>query len=371
MKIPKQDGPWVLVADGSRRPGNQGRAAVAAVRALAFAGYRAAVTVSSGFSLAGRSRYCSRRVPVPSITDDAYLEAIRHELESRSYLTCLPASDAVQIALGSPGAELLDKDRLGQRAVAAGIPTPISQSFTSTAELMSAADELDYPVVVKPVTHVYNPFRANSPEGLTRKVIHESAVVVQPFIEDPIRSVSGVIWKGRLYGAVHSVWLRIWPPDCGSATAARTVPPDLELEERLPALLEGYDGIFNAQLIGRYLLDVHPRVYGTHSLALAAGVNQIGFNCDLLRGLEVAPIRAGVGAFYRWLEGDLRFVRRGIRSGDVSLRQAVKLLSPKRGAAHGVESLDDPGPLLARLSYSARRVGMSQEARRSDRRAIG
>jgi hypothetical protein len=371
VKTPKKPGPWVLVADGSRRPGNQGRAAVAAVRALAFAGYRAAVTVSSGFSLAARSRYCSRRVPVPPVTDEGYVEAIRNELASRPYLACLPASDAVQLALEAPGAELLDKDLLAKRAETAGIPTPTSRSFASTAELRAAADDLHYPVVVKPAVHVYNPFRANSPEGLTRKVIHEGPVVVQPFIEEPIRSVSGVIWKGRLLGTVHSVWLRIWPPDCGSASAAKTVPPDHELEERLPQLLDGYDGIFNAQLIGDYLLDVHPRVYGTHSLALAAGVNQIGINCDLIRGLEPAPVGAKIGAFYRWLEGDLRFVARGIRSGKLSPKKALQLLSPKRGAAHGVESLDDPGPLIARLKYSARRIGMSQEARRADRRALG
>jgi hypothetical protein len=362
---------WVLVADGSRRSGDQGRAALAAVRALGAAGFRPAVTVSSRFSLAGRSRYCSRRVAVPPVTDEGFLPALRNELASRPYLACLPVSDAVQIMLDAPGAEFLDKEQLAISAQRAGIPTPPSRSFDSSAELVAAADDLEYPVVVKPVVHTYDPFRANSPVELTKKIVQEGPVVVQPFLTEQIRSLSGVVWKGTLTAAVHSVWLRIWPSECGSASAAETVAPDFELEDRMATLLRGYDGIFNAQFIGNYLLDLHPRIYGTHSLAMAAGVNQVAIYCDLLRGGELPAVRGKAGAFYRWLEGDLRLAYTLVRKRELSLGVAFANLRPRRGAAHSIESIGDPGPLLARLSYSTRRLRMSAEERRAGQRLAG
>jgi hypothetical protein len=61
---PDESGPWVLVSEGGY---GASRAAVAAVRALAGAGYRAAVTETNGRSLAGASRACARRVTVPRV----------------------------------------------------------------------------------------------------------------------------------------------------------------------------------------------------------------------------------------------------------------------------------------------------------------
>ena len=364
MTSSKGERPWVLVADGSVRPGGQGRAAVAAVRALGRGGYRAAVTASDPSSLAAASRYCSRTVPVPRITDAGYADVVAAELERHPYLTCLPASDQVLEALGAPGGHLLDKVELARRARDAGVPVPPSRLFSSAEELRAAAHELDYPVVVKPVVHRYTPYRASSPEELTAKMLGEGEVMIQPFVDEPIRMVSGVAWKGRVVTAVHQRWLRLWKPIMGNASAAETTEPDEALEERLATLLEGYEGVFNAQLIGPYLLDLHPRVYGTHVLAEAAGVNLIAMWCDLLRGLDVEPERARPGVLYRWIEGDLRHVYEGLRAGRLDPLAAARTLAPRRGTAHSTESLSDPGPMLKRAWYSLRRIHIPEESRR-------
>jgi hypothetical protein len=354
----------VLVADGSVRPGGQGRAAVAAVRALGRGGYRAAVTVSDRSSLAAASRYCGRTVPVPRITDPGFADAVTAELERHPYLTCLPASDQVLEALDAPVGHLLDKVELARRADDAGVPVPPSRVFSSPAELTAAGGELDYPVVVKPVVHRYTPYRASSPAELTSKILGDGEVVIQPFVDEPIRMVSGVMWGDRLVGAVHQRWLRLWKPVTGNASAAVTTKPDSELEGRLESLLRGYEGVFNAQLIGPYLLDLHPRVYGTHVLAEAAGVNLIALWCDLLRGLDVAPAPARPGVLYRWIEGDLRHVYEGLRSGRLSLSAALRIVAPRRGTAHSTESIGDPGPMLKRAWYSLRRAHIPEESRR-------
>jgi hypothetical protein len=77
-------GKWVLVAEGGD---GMSRGAFAAVRALASAGYSPAVTVSERFSLAASSRYCARRVHVPSTKTNSlgYAEAVRRELASRPF----------------------------------------------------------------------------------------------------------------------------------------------------------------------------------------------------------------------------------------------------------------------------------------------
>src|SRR5207249_1841717 len=93
-----------------------------------------------------------------------------------------------------------------------------------------------------------------------------------------------------------------------------------------------------------------------------AGANLPGIYCDLLRGARVeGVVRARPGAFYRWLEADLRYVAAGLRSRRLSPADAIRLLRPRRHAAHGgPESITDPGPMVARLRYVLRTGGWSR-----------
>jgi hypothetical protein len=106
---------------------------------------------------------------------------------------------------------------------------------------------------------------------------------------------------------------------------------------------------------------VNARVYGSVMLAVRAGANLPGIWCDVLRGKPPPRmIRAKPGAFYRWLEADLRYVAEGLRSRRLSPYAALRLLWPRRNTAHGgPESLSDPGPMLARLRYVLRTGGWS------------
>ena len=338
---------WVLVTAGSRR-----RASVEAVRGLAAGGYRAAVTVS-GPSLAAASRHCARRVVVPPVTDPGYASAVRAELDSGGYLTVLPASDPALLALDAPGADLADKVMLEKRAERAGFEMPPSRYLDSPEELHAAAPNLEYPVVVKPTVRRYFPRRIDSPGALRSFHIDEGPVLVQPYLSDPLLEVSGVMWKGRLVAVSHQRCLRVWPLDCGTVTAAVTVVADETIERRLPTLLEGYDGIFQTQFLGNYLLDLNTMVHTSMPLALAAGVNLVAIYCDLLRGEDVVAVRSRPGLFYRWLEGDLRALFKEARVGRLRAWEALRAALPHRGAAHSIESLTDPGPMLARFWHGA------------------
>jgi hypothetical protein len=343
---------WVLVTSD----GPQLRDALVAVRGLAAAGYRPAIAVSCGFSLASASRYCLRRINVPRPDDPEYLPAIREELRRRPYLTVLPASELALLALGVSVPDLVDKAKVEVLAEAVGIPSPPGRLFGSGEELLAAADKLDYPVIVKPAVHRYQASRVESPAGLVSAVLRDGPVMVQPYLSDALHAVSGVLWQGCLVAAVHERWFRIWRFHCGVATAAETVPPDVELEERLVRLLAGYDGYFHAQFAGPYLLDLNLRVHTSHPLAVAAGVNLVGLYCDLLRGEEVPSVRGRPGVFFRWIEGDLRHVAKALRMGSMRPPEALAALRPRRGAVHSTESLRDPGPMLSRLWYVGRKA---------------
>jgi hypothetical protein len=320
------------------------------VRALAAAGYRAAVTVS-GPSLAAFSRHCDRKVEVPPVTDPAYAPAVRAELERHPYVALFPASDPALLALEAPGSHLLDKLTLAELAEKAQLEMPPSRLFETPEELLEAGASLSYPVVVKPNIRRYFPRRVDSPAGLGAVVGRAGPVLVQPYLRDALSEVSGVMWEGRLVAASHHRCLRVWPVDCGTVTAAETVAPDAALEARLEKLLEGYNGIFQAQLMGPYLLDVNPMVHTSMPLALAGGVNLVAIHCDLVRGIDVTPVRARPGEFYRWLEGDWRSTVAAFKKRRRSASQTLRSLLPRRGAVHSTESLSDPKPLFARVWY--------------------
>jgi ATP-grasp domain-containing protein len=335
---------WVLVTDGRA----QSRPSLAAVRALAAAGYRPAVTVSMPHTLAGASRFCARRVPVPRVLTDGYAEAVRAEVTRRPYLTILPTSDSALLALAAPVEHLVDKAALATLAEAAGLRLPPTEVFDDGDAVLAAADRLDLPALVKPAIGKPTVI-VRSPDELAYWAGRPGPLLVQPYLTERIHSISGVIWKGTLAAAVHQRYLRLWPPEAGMSSAAETVEPDIPCEEALVRLLADYEGVFQAQFAGPYLLDLNPRVYGSFPLAVKAGANLVGIYCDLLRGLDPPFVRARSNVFYRWLDGDLRNVRWGVRNGRMSLLEAARALRPRPGAAHSVESLTDPGPMLARL----------------------
>lgn len=339
---------WVLVTDGAAE--GQSRSTLAAVRALAGAGYAVAVTVSGRRSLAAAARGCARAVPVPAADQPGYAEAVAAEVARRAYVTVMPASDAALVALGLPGHDRIAKDVLADRAAAVGLPAVPSRRFDSAEELRAAARTITFPAVVKP-TLSRSPARLLSGAAELDAVQGPGPYLVQPYLSGQMRAVGGVVRAGRLVGAVHQSYLRTWPVRCGTSCAAVTTAPDPASETALVALLDGYDGIFQAQFRDGHLLDLNVRVYGSLPLAVASGVNLAALHCAVVTGEDPPLRRARPGVAYRWLEGDLRHVAAQMRAGRLSLRPAWSALRPRRGTVHSVLSVRDPRPGLARLRY--------------------
>jgi predicted ATP-grasp superfamily ATP-dependent carboligase len=348
----------VLVSDHD--DGNS-RSAVAAVRALDAAGYSPFVTATGRRSAAGASRSCAGVLHVPPVGNPRYRTAVQDHVAATPGAVVLAASDAVLIALDLPGAALVDKASLPRAVAAAGLRTPLTREFSSAAHLLAAADELEYPLVIKAAVKTASGENTQRIEdaGELRATVGDlpGPVVVQPFAMGTMRAVCGVLADGRLLAAVHQTYVRIWPPDCGTASAAITTEPDHDLEERLPQLLAGHAGVFQVQLIGDQVIDINPRVYGSLPLAVAAGANLPAIACSAMTGRPPSGlVRGRPGVRYRWLEGDVRRVLHDARTSALTLGAAGRALAPRRGTAHSVESLRDPGPALARLAAVGRRL---------------
>lgn len=344
----------VLVTDGGN---GQNRASLSAVRALGRAGHEVHVTVSQRPSVAGGSRFCARQILVPPVEHPEYRSAVETLVRQHGHVVVLPASDAALLALGCPGGSLVDKGEVARRSALAGFPVIPEEVYPDGHELRRRSGEIGYPVVVKPLARrgTADPavWRADSPADLA-PAEGLGPVVVQQYVSQPMRAVSGVMWDGQLRAVAHQQYLRTWPRDCGVACAAFTTTPDEALERRLPALLEGHDGIFQVQLLGQHVIDVNPRVYGSMALSTRAGLNLPEVLVRLAVGDDDAvrrPLRARPGTTYRWLEGDLKHLTEAVSAGDLAWRAAVRAAWPSRGTAHGDVSLSDPLPSVARLVY--------------------
>lgn len=357
-----ENGPWVLISEGGY---GSSRAAVAAARALADAGYRVTVTETDGHSLAGASRACARRVTVPPVVGDgaAYAAAVRAELETRPYVTTFYVTDAALLAVGAPVRHLLDKAKCGELARAAGLEPPPTQVFGSGGELLSAASRLSYPVIVKPALKLSAAQVVDGPVALESVATEvDGRVLVQPVIDEEFHGLGGLAYQGRLVATMHTRYVRMWPQPCGTVAAAETLPPDEDLEVRVAHLLRDYDGPFHLDFVGPYLLDMNPRIHATLPLAVRGGANLVAMYCDLLQGKSVPSVRVAPGLRFRWIEGDLRSVLWNARRG-TSASSTLRALFPKRGTVHSFATMNDPGPTVARAGYMLRRL--SQGASRT------
>ena len=369
--------PRVLITDGEQR------AVVAAVRGLARAGYAVSVMASSRPAAAQWSRDCARRLYAPSAAADrgeGLVDAVRRELEREPYAALVPGSDAALRAFSRRREELEPLTRLGlpsesaterafdkllllEEAARHGLDGPASRTCESPAELAAAAQEVGYPLMLKPARSVrtdgawrqQQSVIVRSPDELAPAAETLAApYTLQRFHEGaPVVSVAGVLDGGALVGTAVARYDRTWPPSAGSASASTTIAAPEGLVERSLDLLNaiGWRGIFELEFLelpdGRHAtIDLNPRVYGSLALAISAGANLPAIWVGLLQGERRAPVVARAGLHYRWEEGEVRALLRAVLAGDTDEMAAV--LRPQRHTAWAFARALDPGPLVAR-----------------------
>jgi hypothetical protein len=353
---PARTGASVLIVD-SVSPWS--RSALAAVRALDVAGYRATVGTPGGQpSLASVSRSCTRVVALPDVQDPEYRTAVAGEVAARGHIATLAASDAALVALAAPGSQLTDKSVVSTRARAAGLPT-LREVVVSTADdVPEALHGMTWPLIVKPLVRRAGDAPAQEVRSTAELValLTGSPMLVQPRQSGELTAVSGVVYDGRIRAAVAQRSPRLWPRRAGTTCWGVSVEPDACRLEALARVMADHEGVFQAQFVGPYLVDINPRVYGSLPLAVAAGANLPAIYCALLQGYDVPWTAGRAGVRYRWIEGDVRHLVAAARDRQMSWATAARMLRPHRGTAHSVTQWTDPRPQWLRARFALKEL---------------
>lgn len=294
-------------------------------------------------SLAGASRYSSESLlyPCPQAQPGEFVAWMTDLLAKRDFDWVFPVTEVtsqllLMYQMQIPGLRLpfapletvmalADKGQLTERARALGVPVPQSQWHANTSSLK--ADQLIYPVVIKPcLSKIYthnrwlatSVFVAQDAAALQRELalrpyLAEHPFMVQEFIPGSGAGVFALYNRGQPVAFFAHKRLREKPPEGGISVLSESAPVTPSLERYARTLLDAvnWHGVamveFRATPDGDYyLMEVNTRFWGSLQLAIDAGVD---FPALLLRASqgEVLPPQAPykVGQKLRWLLGDL------------------------------------------------------------------
>lgn len=356
-----------------------------------------------------RSRFCRRRIHVPTgltageltgilhcaihgtaerpvlvPTSDRFVKLLsdaRDDLRDRFDLA-LPPRDVVD--------SLLDKQRFSALAASAGVRSPRTLPASDPDELFAAMREVGYPAVVKlrrPMDREHSSFpkavvlrsaadaralAACAPRGswgadlVVQELVpggddhHVSVALALDATSRPVATFVSRKRRQANRGAGVGTFVESCS-DPAALAAART------LLERIR-----HTGVAEVELKRHavtgelFVIEVNPRLWSQVALPASLGVDFALAYCHLAAGVEVAPIAQPAGsAAWQDLWSDLywTFGRGGYyRRGDVALRDWLG--QTLASAAHAYFAWDDPGPALFRLHEGlSRAAGKARSAR--------
>lgn len=353
----------LIVEDGASR------GALAAVRALHCASIGCGLA-SPRRGVAARSRYVGGWHPVPPGHESDFVGAVADVCARHGYEIVLPAGDVEAIALSAQreqlGAELplpphedvvtvMNKLRLARLARHHDIPMPPTEEATD-----ALLDGARYPLVIKPDMQ-WAPGRPPPSARLDVRIVDGRAQarerasqlraggavpVAQPVVRGRLTACAAVVdGHGEPQGLVAQEATTMWPPGRGISAAAISVDPGRLAPHFVEVVrVARWRGLLQVQFLddGSHLtlLDVNVRLYGSLSLAVAAGAN-----LPALWAGRAAPSRATPGVRYQWLEGDLKRALRE-RSGGIA-RDLLGVAHRSLTSNHSISSWRDPVPMFA------------------------
>ena len=391
----------VLVLDGNQ---NQ---AVAAVRSLARAGHQVVVGESTPWSKAGWSRHSSRsfRYPAPQSETEGFLDRIVEMAHAEPGTLVLPMTEATTLPLSAnrerlyavsarmvlpTHAELLrafDKEATTKLAASLGVAVPLSTVISNSEEATRTAQEIAYPVVLKPRSSeelskagkartTGRPRYARDPgefhaayQDLSSRA---SAIMVQQYVSGEGAGYFALMNHGELRAEFAHRRIRdVYPTGSGSAVRVSVRPPP-QIRDASLAILKALNWHGVAMVEFRHVegeapvfLEVNGRFW--HSLALAcySGVDFPTLVARMGEQGDTEPVgEYTVGVRCRWFLGDLRHlaeVWRGAPTGYPEpypgrFSTLAAVLTPVPGTVHDLFMWDDPLPELGDWINFAKRI---------------
>jgi predicted ATP-grasp superfamily ATP-dependent carboligase len=366
----------VLVTDGEFKH------TLGIVRQLARRGHEVHLLASSSAAPAVHSRAVRRwhRSPASGAPDyDARLLEVARSLAPVSLLPvgngAVAAGDRLrgrfpsEVRVALPSCESLavanDKERTAELARRLGLRTPRERRIASLEEAQAAWREFGAPLVLKSAreegvkTVRYARAGAGVPAAFeAARAASGGAVLAQEYIAGEGYGFSALYWNGVLQRSLMHRRVREWPPSGGTSACAESVPEAPALAAAGATLLDAlrWHGVAMVEFKGALapgalaLIEINAKFWGSHDVALAAGVDFPGDLVALLEGRTLAPAQAPPKAVrFAWpFGGDLWHGLFRPASLPAVLRDA---LSPAVGHSW---RLDDLSPLVFEIAQWAR-----------------
>ena len=385
----------VLVLDGNE---NQ---AVACVRSLASAGHDVVVGAATSWSKAAWSRFAAGSVTYkpPQLDAGAFIRSLVELLHGHEGTLVLPMTERTTLPISEHRAQLIeagarlvlpshenvlrafDKAYTTELASALGCAVPQTIRLTDDAEARALAETASYPVVLKPqmseevrrdgrVVSTGRPVYARSAAEFMRQFSlirgRCSSVLVQQFMEGHGACYFALVQDGQVRAEFAHRRIRDVRPT-GSGSALRvSAAMDPRIQQAGRAILESLEwhGVamveFKGALTGELkLMEVNAKFWGSHDLALAAGVDFPGDLAALLEGRTLPPQAPVKPVRFAWpLGGDLWHAMAAPRDFFAVLGDA---LSPRVAKSF---RWSDPAPTLWEIAQWVRSTpGAMREAR--------
>jgi len=350
-----------------------------AIRSLGRRGVRVLALDHRAYALGFRSRYAEPHLTPDPLADEGGFIAALRDLAERTDgpMPLLPTHDEHLNAIarhfdelpGScrypfPGWDVLEavqsKRHQLETAESIGCPAPGTRHPRSAEEAVAAAEELGYPVLVKPSTNVEfrrlhrrQAFVCTNAAELERA--YEATAAHEPMVQEFVPGGESELYtlgsyltpEGEALGLFCGRKLRQTRQEMGTARVAEAIWVDEVVDQGL-ALLHalGFHGLSQVEFKrdprdGRYkLMEVNPRLWQWHSLAAACGVDLPWIAYRHLSGDPPPPARMD-GGRKRWA---ITF-----------LADATPALQ-RPPYVDAVFARDDPKPALVQLAVLARRA---------------
>jgi predicted ATP-grasp superfamily ATP-dependent carboligase len=286
----------------------------------------------------------------------------RNEFPEKS-LAAYPPWEAIKL--------LNDKQESTRLAESLEIPVPRTVGLDDSSSFASQVSnaELDYPCVVKLK-------RGNSAKGVfypksdqelehcvlnligSYKLSQERYPLVQEYVKGEGWGVSGVWNHGQPLALVTHRRLREKTATGGTSTL-REVRGNSTLEEytlKLMREVEWHGAAmveykYNPQTHQAWFMEVNPRLWGSLTLSVAAGLDIPWIIYNLAVENPIVGPKPQEGTKSRWILGDLIAAVDSVRRGEIG--SAFKALKPVKATSYDDWYLDDPMAFAGQAAYYA------------------
>jgi len=370
------------------------RPTIAVARALDRHSYRVIVGSGGGEGGAEFSRHVREAWHHPDLerNEEAFSAALSNFLQRRPDIgfvfpiteefvvwlarnrEAVPKERVVVSALPRIVETCLDKPKMLELARVNGLGCPPFEIVRSYSELTIAAQRVEWPVVVRPLTPgrrigsrkaVIAATAAELERMLPEWPAGQAGLLVQRKANGVRRNVYFAAHEGEIFSALETKILRTDRIDgTGLAVDGVTVPATAVLLDhcgRLARALE-FTGIGLAQFIldaetgQSCFIEINPRIAGSHAITEAAGQDLSHVAIALSAGgshpLGTRSFKAPPGLRYAWSYGDLRGLKSAVREKEIGFAGALRWLLRAtetwlRADTHMTWRWSDPLPTLA------------------------